>query len=137
MPALQKHAILNLVVVTAAVLLFLALLPLRGPQPASAGFSLLALLAIAGVFYRKRRREDGQTEPVYDERDRQIQQRANLISMGVLWLAFVGSCNWAWWVSGDAGKISTTTLVLAVWLATALWQGVWAIAVLWQYRRQG
>ena len=68
--------------------------------------------------------------------DRQIQLRANNISLAVLWIAFVASCMGVWWIRGESGKISTSVLVLAVWFALALWQGVWSIAVLWQYRQQ-
>jgi hypothetical protein len=136
MPALQKHAIFTLVVAAAALLVFTATLPFAGFVRSSAAFAILSLWALSGIFYRKRSR-DGVVEPVYDERDRAIQQRANTIMFVVLGLIFVGASMDVWWRYGDSGRIPASFLPIAVGVGGAIMLVTWSIAILWQYHRQG
>lgn len=135
MPALQKHAIFTLIVAAATLGVFTGMLPFLGLIKASAAFALLAFWALSGIFYRKHTR-DGVVESVYDERDRQIQQRANTITFAFLWVVFVLACMNAWRQYGETGKIPASFLPPMVGLGGAVLLATWSIAILWQYHRQ-
>ena len=136
MPALQKHAIFTLIVASAALVAFAARAVVLGLARSFAAFAILSLWALSGMFYRKRMR-GGEVASVYDERDRQIQQRANTVTFGVLWVIFVAAGMGVWFGYGDGGKIPASFLPIAVSLGAAILLETWAIAILWQYYRQG
>jgi len=93
MPAQLKHAWLDLVTGTTALLTYLALLPFVGPERAMVALPILAAGAFAPLLYR---RPKGTAAVVTDELDRLVHLRALAVSWAVLWLFFVAFCMTTW-----------------------------------------
>jgi hypothetical protein len=132
MSASQRSAWFNLVVVLLTMVVVVGLSVAMGWPKATGGFGVLGLLGFGPLLYWRR---GGRV--VADERDTAIQRRSILIGYVVFWLAFVGACESALIVYGEAGAVPVWMVASAVWWGVAIVFGVAAVATLVQYGKEG
>lgn len=132
MSAYQKHALFNLIVAMAALLLFLTLIPFWGFSRAQSAFGLLGIIGFGPLFFRK-----GKGQIIADERDGQIHLRASQFSSAVTWLVFVGGVMGAYYYLGhfNHGIVGLDVLPSLVWFGTLVLLMSHAAATLILYRR--
>jgi hypothetical protein len=133
MNAMEKVAWTELVVSAVAVFVVAALTPWLGTA-ATAGFAVLGLIVVGGLFLRKRGRQ-----VIVDERDRAIAKKAKDISIGLSWMTLVTvlavSVTWASVKSDHA--ISTVLLNWLIWSQFAIVYGTHGLVSVLLYRRSG
>jgi hypothetical protein len=127
MSAVQKQAWFSLAVIALTTITVLALYPWLGAR-ASGGFGMLGLIGLSAFFYSQRGKH-----VVFDERDRLINQRSNVVAYAVLWLAFVAAAMLAPLYFGEA--VPTVVIQNSVWVAFMILFGVQSVAALVQYGR--
>jgi peptidoglycan/LPS O-acetylase OafA/YrhL len=115
MVAQQRHALFNLSVALAALIFFVALIPLLGVLRAQGGFCLLGISALAPLFWRSRK---GKTS--FDERDRLIFLRATQIAFAIFWLLFVGGVLAAYYSFRNRNALPINLLPLVIWLGWSI-----------------
>lgn len=132
MNAMEKVAWTELLVSLAAVALVTALLPWLGSR-ATAGFAVLALIAVGVVFLRRRG-----NRIVVDERDREIERRATSIGVGTAWMTLFTALVLAtvWSSYTEVHAVSTGFLNWLIWIQFAICYGVKGLASVVMYRRQ-
>jgi hypothetical protein len=133
MSAAQKHAWFTVVVVGLSIIAMGVLVPWLGFHRATGGASVLGLLGLGPLFYRKR---PGQV--VVDERDAAIQRRSLLITAAVFWVVLVEACVFLpWFYYGAEGAVPVWVVqssVLVAWIIVSL---IYSAATLVQYGRGG
>jgi hypothetical protein len=128
MPASQKHAWFNLVVVGVSVLVVLSLYPFLG-WGVHGGLGILGALGFGPIFFRKRK-----DKVVMDERDVQIQRRSVLLGYSVFWVVFVLVASFmSVLFYGQDGSIPVRVVQVSVFYAMVLFIGVMSVATLIQY----
>lgn len=132
MNAMEKMAWTEAVVSAAAVATVTALTPWLGPR-AAGGFGLLGLVALGGLFVRRRG-----DRVVVDERDREIERRAATIGVQAAWMnlfmSLIVATLWANYSHADA--VSTGLLNWLIWVQFAICYGVKGFIAVVLYRRQ-
>jgi hypothetical protein len=132
MTVTQRVHLFNLVVIAAALGLFLTAIPMIGFSRAGGVLGMMGFLGFGFLFYWRKGKEI-----VADERDRAIQQKAFHIGFAIFWILFVLGCVGASLILGDKGAIPVRDLPTIMFLAWGTWQGAMSTAVLIQYRRAG
>ena len=132
MTAHEKLAYFNLLVVGAAVALFLLLMPLLGARAAMGAFGLLGLLGLAPMFVWPRGRS---AAVVADERDQAIQARAVVFGYSIFWLVFVAGTMGTWTLYHEHGTVPADLLPLFPLVGWLVLTTAQAAATLYQYRR--
>ncbi|HEY4310866.1 MAG TPA: DUF2178 domain-containing protein [Pirellulales bacterium] len=131
MNAMEKVAWTELIISAVTVFVVAALTPWLGAA-ATAGFALLGLIVVAGLFLRKRGRQ-----VIVDERDREIAKKAKDISIGLSWMTLVTvlavSVTWASVKSDRA--ISTVLLNWLIWSQFVIVYGTHGLVSVLLYRR--
>jgi hypothetical protein len=132
MNAMEKVAWTELVVSVVAVFVVASLTPWLG-SAATAGFALLALIAFAGLFLRRRG-----TQVIVDERDREIARKAKYISVGTAWMTLVIVLIAAtmWSIHRGDHAVSTVLLNWLIWMQFAIVNGTHGLVSVVMYRRQ-
>ena len=116
MTALHRQARFELLVAAATAVAVVALLAWsRDLMPSVAGFALLALPAVRHALR-------GGADPM-DERDRAIQQRANVAGYTALWLLLVA------WGVGVPLRFADQGSVPLAWVAPVVWIAWWLVIV--------
>jgi hypothetical protein len=131
----QKVAWFNLAVSGAAVLAYVALVPVLGAGPALGAFGICGLWGFSVLFHRRRK---GQV--VTDEREQLIAVRSQLAGLWVFWEAFVAACMITWAVVRyhyDRSVVPVDLLPVLVMGGMVVYGVTQSIAVLIQYRSKG
>jgi len=118
---------LGLVALTATA--FFTLVAVLKNLPASqAAFALLALEAVLNVKFKGRK---------FDEREKEIAEKALMASFGALWVVFIGVVMTLGFVKGWDATLSLRVWMLSstIWWAVALVLAVEAVTTLVLYRR--
>ena len=118
---------LGLVALTATA--FFTLVAVLKNLPASqAAFALLALEAVLNVKFKGRK---------FDEREKEIAEKALLVSFSALWVVFIGVVMTLGFVKGWDATLSLRVWMLSstIWWAVALVLAVEAVTTLVLYRR--
>lgn len=129
----QKVAWFNLAVLAAAVLAYVALVPVLGAVPALGAFGICGLWGLSVLFYRRR---EGQV--VTDEREQLIVLRSQLAGLWTLWEALVAMCMITWAVVRyryDRSVVPVDVLPALVLGGMIVYQVTQSIAVVIQHRR--
>jgi uncharacterized membrane protein len=132
MNAMEKVAWTELLVSVVAVAVVTLLFPWLGSR-ATSGFAVLALIAVSGVFLRRRG-----NRIVVDERDREIARRATSIGVGTAWMtlstALAAASLWANF--SQIHTVSTEFLNWLIWIQFAICYGTQGLVAVVMYRRQ-
>jgi magnesium-transporting ATPase (P-type) len=127
----EKRAwwILGVILVTAAAY-FVFVVFLKSGQVSLSVFALTALIAFPGLGRRSKHR-------IFDERDREIANKALLASFRVIWLVFIGLVLAIGFSRGWDTSVTVPlwTLELILWWAVLLVVGVQALVTIVLYRR--
>ena len=128
----EKWAWWTLGVVALTVIAFFAFVALLGSGPASG--AVFALLALTAVPASSRRYFKGRQ---FDEREKEIANKALLASFRALWLVFIGLVMTIWFVKGWDATLSVPVwmLISAICWATMLVLAVQSVTTLVLYRR--
>jgi hypothetical protein len=144
-----KHARFNLIVCSIAVLLTVAAYVLislsAGPRQARGAFGFLGILGFLGlgrIYYRPKAAEGG---IVLDERDTQIRDRSQHVAWRAVWLYWCLVCMGPWlWIAFrrglsalEAPSIPGEWLPWTLWAALIVFQIVWSLSILAEYRGRG
>lgn len=128
----EKLAWTELIVSLTTLVIVCLLVPFLGDR-ASGAFGLLAFLVAGMWFVRKQG-----NKIVKDERDREIEVRANLLGIGSAWmlllLALIGLVLWS--SSSNDSQVPTSYLNWLVWIQFALWAAVRGLVGILSYRAQ-
>jgi uncharacterized membrane protein len=126
----EKQAWIGLIIILVTLAAYFALFSYRGKFDSTS----LAVFAIAGFLgFRRTRRRSG--EIVFDERDRQIQRQALLVSMCIFYISMIIFSVVAGITNGWDASVPIWVVVQVFWAALLV---VWAIKfliVIMQYRR--
>ena len=127
----EKWAWWTLGVVVMTIAAYGAFLAFLGHGPATA--SVFALLALTALPAFSRRRFQGRT---FDEREREIANKAIRAGFSAFWLAFIGLILAIGFVKGwdTTLTVPVWTLAEALWWATILILGVQALTTIVLYR---
>jgi len=126
----QTRARFNLAVCLTAVVLTLGLYPFVG-SPAVGALGLMGLLGLGPLFFRSR---PGSQEVLWDEREREIQLRASIISYSIFWVVFVAANMTLWAVYRKDGAVPVIFLPIIVFGGWLLFTVIQSIITLTQYR---
>ncbi len=130
MPASQKHAWFNLVVIALTLVAVACLYPILGWK-ANGALGLLGLMGLGPFFYRQR-----EAEVVLDERTILIQQRSTLLGYSIFWVVYVLAASvLSPLVYGMDGGVPVVVVQLSVFYAMVLFIGVMSLATLIQHSR--
>jgi hypothetical protein len=133
MNAMEKVAWTELIVSVVAVIAASLLVPWIGPEAAVSGFALLALIALSGLYLRRRG-----DRVVIDERDREIARRATGIGVGTAWMtlfmALIAATLWS--SQSQTHAVSTVFLNWLIWVQGAICYGTQGLVAIVMYRRQ-
>lgn len=127
----EKWAWWTLGVVVLTIAAYGAFLVFIGHGPATTSvFALLALTAFPGLKGRSKRR-------IFDEREREIANKALLTGFCAFWLAFVGLILATGYIKGwdTTLTVPVWTLAETLWWAAILVMGVQALTTIVLYRR--
>jgi hypothetical protein len=127
----EKWACWTLGVVAMTVAAYAAFLAFLGHR--SATLSVFALLALTALPAFSRRHFLGRT---FDEREREIANKAHRAGFSAFWLAFIGLFLATWFIKGWGSTLTVPVWMLAeaVWLAATFVLGVQAITTIVLYR---
>ncbi len=123
MSQLQKYAWFNLAVAGVAVVVYLVLVPIIGPEAALGAFGVCGLWGFGGAFLR----EKSPAKVVWDERERMIWARSTRAGFAAFWGVFVIAAMAPFFVLGPEGSISVKILpwyvlfgMFTVWVVKSL-----------------
>lgn len=130
MSASEKAAWLQLIVCVEAIVVVIILFPWLGHR-AIAGFSLLALVAVSAVYFRR-----GGNRVLVDERDREIERQANRMAVETTWLGLITvlAVAAAWSSYSDVHSVSARFLNGLIWVQFVAYFGTKALATVGLYR---
>lgn len=131
----QKQAVFILVVLALTLVVFLVLLPFAG-KGAWGALGLLGIIGLSPRFFRKLR---DSAEPLMDERDKFIAEKATWAAALAAYESVILACMATWLVHmiGRKGMISIHVLPLIVWCEGVIFLLVRSVVVLALYRRTG
>jgi len=132
MNAMEKVAWTEVLVSVAAVATVTALFPWLG-HGAVGGFGLLGLLALGGVFVRRRG-----DRVVVDERDREIERSSTTIGVLAAWMSlFTSLIVVTMWANYSlANVVATGILNWLIWIQFAICYAVKGLVAVVMYRRR-
>lgn len=130
MVAQQRHALFRVLVTSAALILFLGLIPRVGVWRAQSAFGVLGFLGAAPLVIGKSR-----ARLLFDERDRQIHLKAIQIGTGIFWVLFAAGMWAAYWHFHNDRVVPVTGIALLAWLTWTAFELCNAGAMLFLYRR--
>ena len=129
MNATQKLARMELLISLTAILGALFVFPWLGDR-AMGMFGVLGFLGLTPLFLMKRK-----GKVVTDERDQNIQLRAQLLGFGAAWMSLVLTLvALTAFVNLDVANVPKSTLSFALWVSFALCYAVKGGATLFMYR---
>jgi amino acid transporter len=132
MNAMEKVAWTELSVSIVAVVTVALLIPLVG-SAATCGFAVLALVALSGLFLRRRG-----SQVVVDERDREIARKAKSVSIGTSWMTLLIALIIATMWSVHKGEQAVSSLLLnwLIWMQFVIVYGIHGLVSVLMYRSQ-
>lgn len=128
----EKAAWYQLAVVSLALAVYLALLPLAGPQPATGAFGILGFLGFTPMLFLRRK---GEPRILWDERDKAIQAKATAAGMGTCWVLFFLTYPLLFFVFRGRECVPIEIVMWSPWIGIAIFFGVQSMSTLVQYRR--
>ena len=136
----QKLAWLNLIVITAAIIITSAAIAIefhiRGFSTIGWWFfvAILALLKFKPFLFKK---PQGQDKVLCDERDGFIIKRALAIAYKIFWFVFISLCFLLFIIIGPKGSVPVITLPLIAISSALFMQAVCSVSILILYGREG
>ncbi len=125
----QKMAWYNLAVIALTAVVVLALIQVMPIEAAWCGFAVLALLGFAPLYLKKKK-----GEILYDERDKDIGQKAGRAGFFLFWLYFVAACVYIPFAY-DFKTVSSFLFVYLLLVGGVVLMSARSVATLVLYRR--